>query len=232
MKNFKNFILVCLVILLAGCSTSAIKSDTDIKDTQNVLNGTTNTKQSDSDSKLGKSTEEEVSFIKKFLSIVKQNDTVKFRDSLNPEGIVIIRSFCSGNGSRGSELWINKKIKDIDSLEFKVENETSITFDFLLKNSLLNVDDNTWDIPLVNMQSDKFVFDKDKLNTIQDVSDYCESILTKLEDKNWGTRIIKLKDNQIAFYEGGDVSGFPTGGWLIFDNINGRYYLKAIMDLR
>ncbi|WP_331918320.1 hypothetical protein [Pseudobacteroides sp.] len=119
-----------------------------------------------------------------------------------------MRSFCSGNGTRGKNISLNVKAEDMnDNLTIPVEDETPIEFDILLQQSL------STDVSNISKEVVDDKIDFDSILISQDVWDKCTEIVDKLGDKEWKPYIIALKDNQYALYEGGDVSGFPVGGW-------------------
>lgn len=184
-------------------------------------------------SEINKETEEE-KVVENFINAVKTNDAEDLKQIISPSGLIVIRNFSSGNGTRGKDirdLYLADNIPT--NLEFVVSGESPIVLKNLLRESLKNKVES---IPVEKI-NDNFNFkDNSKNSTIEpstdDVRDICSEI-TSANDKNnqCAPKIFSLGDKEIALTESALVADSPAGAWIVFEKINKRYFLRAIIDL-
>lgn len=154
---------------------------------------------------------------------------------MSPSGLVVIRGFCSGYGTRGKRVRTTYSADDIPvSLQFAVTGETPIDLDWLFEQSQ-EVD--VGKLKVRDGGDDCFAFkDTGKSRiyepTTDDVWGICDGLPIPTSGKAQGSPVIfNLDDQEVVLGEsmGSDI---PVGAYAVFESLDGRFYLRAILDLR
>lgn len=219
-----KYIFILLLVCMSFIFLIACDINTDLKKEKTTELESSNSEVTTIQDDMNK----EISIIESLLKVIKDKDKNSFIKLLSKDENIVVRSFSSGNGTRGKNIIMNIKSNDVTSdLSFSVKDETPIEMSFLFKEAIQNgiKDSNIENIPDTSI-------DISGIGSTQEIWDKCSRILQDMKDKDWKPHLINLRKNQFALYEGGAVDGFPIGGWIIFEKKDGSYMIKGIFDLR
>lgn len=222
-KLLSTLFVIILFMFFTSCGRYTPKTVEDVEDTSTSTNTIINQNPSDQANEYN-----DANFIGDFIKAIQDEDKDAFTKLINRDELIVVRSFSSGNGTRGKDIILNVKPDSITSdLSFPVEDETPIELNFLFKD-LIEKGENELSTEDLSNQN----FDMDQITSTEYIWNQCSNILEKMDNTEWGLHLIKLQDNQFALFEGGNVDDFPLGGWLIFEKNNDGYYIEGIFDLR
>jgi Deoxyribonuclease II. len=209
-------VLIILVALITGCNNNPNISDVS----------SANNKAAASSSRV----------IEKFIESIHNKDTDTIKQITSSNGLIVIRNFSSGNGTRGKDIRNIYAAETIPSdLQFEVNGETPIALQELFKNSqqiMVN------EIPIVKLDDINFSFEDDISRyaigpSTDDVRDICYELLSPEDTDNPSTPIIyDLGNQELVLTESESAADLPVGNWAVFEKVNGQFLLKAVIDLR
>ncbi|MGE5415212.1 MAG: hypothetical protein ACM3UZ_00335, partial [Acidobacteriota bacterium] len=166
-----------------------------------------------------------------FSAALAYSDIDTLRKVISPKGLVIIRNFGSGNGTRGKDVRTLYSAKDIpNDLKFPVSEETPVDLKWLFSGTAKKA-------PNVNSKNDAkqkpFRFlDNTTSNTAgpptQEIRDKCSALTS---DPTFEPKAFVL-GNELVLTESELADDIPDGGWAVFEKDGDRYVLRAIIDLR
>jgi len=228
------------MILPTACSIKQDETNTD--SVSNIFNNTYSNKEIDNisngdKSDISENSELELRYtIEEFIEAIKNNDANILKRNLSPSGLVVIRNFSSGNGTRGKNirnLFLSAEIPTNLSFEFK--GELPIVLHELFKKSQ-QTDFNDF---LIEKISDcNFIFEdgngKDIIGPATDeIRDICGELVGSIDsDNQYIPKIYILGEKEIVLTESMLIADTPVGEWAVFENIDSNFYLRAIIDLR
>lgn len=181
--------------------------------------------------------------IENFNNAIYKENIDQFKQLISPSGLVIIRNFVSGGyGQRGKNIRNCYLISEIpDNLKFEVDGEVPIDLSELFPGKLLNEGIET---DYIKLNGNTFGF-KDSIKKenksvsvpnppTNEIIENCSEIMEYANDNNEERKLMVfiLGNNEIALTEAQYYNGFSYGNWAIFEKINEKYYLSAIMDFR
>lgn len=152
------------------------------------------------------------------------------KEIVSPSGLVVIRDFPSGGfGVRG------KNVRDHYSLEllpanfiFPVKGEIAIDPAELFRGTRKR---NLTNLPLTVIEGVMFEFKNLGEPPTSEVIELCAQIgIEGLLDES--PRVIQLNDKEVVLTESVVINGIPLGVWAVFERIDNKYLLRAIIDLR
>ncbi|NLW08533.1 MAG: hypothetical protein GX036_01570 [Firmicutes bacterium] len=152
------------------------------------------------------------------------------KEILSPSGLVIIRNFPSGGfGVRGKNVrnYYSLGLLPVDFI-FPVKGEIAIDpaelFMGTRKRNLAN-------LPLTTVEGVLFEFKNEGEPPTSEVIELCAQIgIEDLLDES--PRVIQLNDKEVVLTESVVTNGIPLGAWAVFERIDNKYLLRAIIDLR
>lgn len=228
------------MILPTACSIKQDETNTD--SVSNIFNNTYSNKEIDNisngdKSDISENSELELRYtIEEFIEAIKNNDANILKRNLSPSGLVVIRNFSSGNGTRGKNirnLFLRAEIPT--NLSFEVKGELPIVLHELFKKSQ-QTDFNYF---LIEKISDcNFIFEdgngKDIIGPATDeIRDICGELVGSIDsDNQYIPKIYILGEKEIVLTESMLIADTPVGEWAVFENIDSNFYLRAIIDLR
>lgn len=175
-----------------------------------------------------------LSYTNYFIDTVNDKNKLDFESLASRSGLIVIRNYVSGNGTRGKDI---RKVYAYDQLpsdfQFSVNDEEAIVIDKLFPASMKN---GVEGIKVIKIEDKRFEF-KDTVNgnvaepSTKELWELCREIQSLARDKNGSEPYIyMLGDNQFAFAEADTDSN--TGSWVIFERVKGSFYIRAILDFR
>ncbi|MDQ0285168.1 hypothetical protein J2Z49_000258 [Desulfofundulus luciae] len=238
MKTIYRCVILSIVIIIAlvsGCSFTKIKSDNILNNGSNIINKDANIDGAFT-TKLGANKEvDSIKIIEDFIKSIKNNDAEALKRITSPSGLIIIRNFSSGSGARGKDirnLYLPDEIPS--NLQFEVSGEVPIILHDLFKKEQIGIKD----MPVERLNDLNFNFKDDSKSNIlgpptDEVRDICGKITsTKDTNNQYSSKIFRLGDKEIVLTESALVADSPIGVWAVFEKLNGKYFLRAVIDLR
>lgn len=202
MKKFTAVLLAFSLFMLSGCN--------------NAVNNASSNPQNDGEIR---------KTVNLFLKSLKNKDVNQFKELTLPEGIVFVRGFVSGNGTRGADIYETFKQNEIPS-DFKLPVNKELPEDLINETFKQSLNTDYEKIPVVvnksntnlnkNVTSPNAIWDK--------VSNFIP------RGGNTAPVIIKTNDNFILFDQ--SESEFNTLTAALFNKIGEKYYLHLIIDYR
>ena len=181
--------------------------------------------------------------IENFNNAIYKENIDQFKHLISPSGLVIIRNFVSGGyGQRGKNIRNCYLVSEIpDNLKFEVDDEVPIDLSELFPKKLLSEGIET---DYIKLNGNTFGY-KDGIKKenksvsvpnppTNEIIENCSEIMKYINDKNEERKLMVfiLGNDEIALTEAQYYNGFSYGNWAIFEKINEKYYLRAIMDFR
>jgi len=169
-----------------------------------------------------------------FINSIKNNGK-DFEKIISPQGLIVIRNFVTGgSGTRGKDVrYFYTANKIPANLSFSVKDESPIVFSQLFE-KVIKKDVKT--IKTINVKDICFLF-KDDGEIIypptSEVIQICTEIQKIEKETNMGPRIFILGEKEFALTEAEMfLDDLSVGSWAVFNRVDSRYYLRAVMDFR
>jgi hypothetical protein len=217
--------------VFSGCSSKIIGSEEtsnyngSVKNEVNVVENSTSSLSNVEENSLTRDIED-------FILSIKNNDAESLKHIISPSGLLIIRNFSSGNNARGKDI---RNLYSIDkipaNLQFEISGEVPITLHELFNKSQQGKVNN---IPVIKINNSSFSF-KDDIETnnygpsTAEVRDLCSELIS---NKDYSPKIFELGDKEVVLTESSLIAETPVGLWAIFEKLNNKYLLRAIIELR
>lgn len=172
--------------------------------------------------------------VERFIKSIKNKDYSIFEEIVSPAGLVVIRNFLTGNGTRGKDIRHNYYTTEIPrNLQFPVKGETPVDLNQLFSDTMESNDKN---IPGKLLGGIQFGFE-DNENSYPEpptprVREICGKIRSSEHENDPSPRIFILGDKEFALTESMIIEGLPVGSWAIFEKVGKGYLLRAIIDFR
>lgn len=234
MKRLNLIVLLIILSINSGCTINSIDNSFKKEDNKLIDKEISETKNEDEDNKQIKNENDIIYTTKSFLEALNNNDVESFKRLVSPSGLVVIRNFVSGNGARGKNirnLYLQEDIsKDI---EFPVEDEIQLNPQNLFSQSLATSYDK---IPIEKVEGTNFNFlDSFKTNnygpTTNRIWEICDDIISSVKQEELNSPMLfDLSGKEFALVESFD--DYNTGNWAVFEKIEDKYYLRAIVEFR
>ena len=152
------------------------------------------------------------------------------KEIVSPSGLVIIRNFPSGGfGVRGKNVrnYYSLGLLPVDFI-FPVKGEIAIDPAELFRGTRKR---NLTNLPLTVIEGVMFEFKNLGEPPTSEVIELCAQIgIEGLLDES--PRVIQLNDKEVVLTESVVINGIPLGVWAVFERIDNKYLLRAIIDLR
>ena len=225
---FISFILI--LYILYGCTHE--RRNTQQTTDNNISKITDDQKIRNADQKVKNAEDSSIILILQSINFIKNKDVEGLKKITSPLGLVLIRNFSSGGGSRGKDircLYLSSEFTE--DLEFIVEGEEPIALHKLF------IQSQKYEADKINIFEKKgivFNFKDSKNNNIiepttEEIRDLCSELTSKEE---FYPTIFKLETNELVFTESSMVSDLPVGIWAIFNKNDDKVSLRAVIDLR
>lgn len=237
-KNGSIFVLVfILALLLSSCGIFNTNSNSDMSDN----NSTGNTVSSNPAIESNADVIDENGirkFVSEFIDSLYQQDSNEFKKLVNDDGIYSITYFVDQRDTNSVVYTAKDSIRD-DLVLCNKDNKGGITLQTMM------IGGNNFDVsemPIINNEDSKklgFNIDwksKDETkiqNNIKDIVNMCQKI--NMLNNKWITQVFVLKDNTYALANSSgvlDPSPEFTGDWVIFEKIDDKYKVRAVMQLQ
>ncbi|MEW6573238.1 MAG: hypothetical protein AB1374_06355 [Bacillota bacterium] len=226
--------IVIIIGLVSGCSSTKVEQNNTVNNSSSIINKSTNIDSTPA-TKLDANKEVvSIKIVEDFIKSIKTNDAEALKRIISPSGLIVIRNSSSGNGARGKDvrnLYLPDKIPS--NLQFEVSGELPIVLHDLFKTEV-----EIKDIPVERLNNINFNFKDDSKSNIfgpptDEVRDICGE-MTSTRDKNnqYSSKIFRLGDKEIVLTESALVADLPTGVWAVFEKLNEKYFLRAVINLR
>ena len=172
-------------------------------------------------------TEEIYDAIQCFTMVLKGQKNAK--EIVSPSGLVVIRNFPSGGfGVRGKDVRYHYSLESIPvNFKFPVKGEIDIDPGELFMGT---VKSNIKSLPLITVEGLEFGFKNKDEPATSKVIELCGRI--GIEDFDGSPRIIRLNDKEIVLTESVVIDDLALGAWAVFERIDNKYLLRAVIDLR
>lgn len=176
----------------------------------------------------------EIDVAKKFISILNSKDIESFKQMVSPSGLIVIRNFVSGNSARGNDIRNIYSAEEIpENLQLPINDEEAIDMTKLFPTSIKNSSE---EIQHLRIKEKNFNF-KDTVNgavlspSTSEVWELCGEIQRVTDNKTDSIPLIYiLGDDEFALSEA--ERDFNTGTWAVFEKVDNRFYLRALLDFR
>jgi hypothetical protein len=165
-----------------------------------------------------------------FVEAVKNSDTGEFKGLVSEKGLVFIRSFLSGNGTKGLDTRDFYNAGGIpDNLSFPMVSGGSIQLKNCFKGSIAGgVDGDS----ILSVSDPLLGFTDDGGSGAYVPS--TESVIAELADiiinSNGASTIYDLSGQELILAEAQLQSGLPIGNFAVFVSENGGFKLRAVID--
>lgn len=177
-----------------------------------------------------------IAVVQEFVRAVKAGDSKALEKIVSPSGLVVIRDFSSAAGTKGETVRTTYSAGDIPpDLQFAVAGETSIDLGRLFAESQ-EVDVNK--VKVLDGGDNCFAFtdsldSPDYTPTTYEVWGTCSKVTspTTGDDPSCPT-VFDIDGQEMVLTESTIASYSPVGAWAVFRNVDGKFYLRAILDLR
>ena len=232
MNNRKLTRIYCIMIFVfsmfffQGCSSNSSKTNNKNNLNLNKNTPVNNLKPQDVDENVINKT------VGEFIGVLENNDREGFKKLISNSGLIVIRSFLSGDEVKGKNIRNVYKASEMPSnLEFPVKDEIPISPREIL-NDALKID--VKNISYYNLEQVTFNFkDNKNLTSIVPSTDEIWELCGRIRSagsKQYEPQIYILGNNEFALTL--SSFGLNTGVWAVFERCDEDYYLRAIMDFR
>jgi len=243
-KKLSFMVLLC-IILTVGCKTADngdVKKGQDIDTVKIDDSGDKESKQ-DTSSETNQEINTDIdtihedaikSVLKEYQQAINNQDMNGFKGLMSSSGVLVIRNFVSGNGSRGKNV-SNVYTKDNipEGFQFPVEDETSIELKSMFPEFL---ESDTGELAIT--KGNHLIFGQDSKDkdtnepTASHIWEQTGNILSSVKENELKNMMIfSLGEKELVIGEAIEIE-FNTGSWTIFEKEQDKYYLRVIIDFR
>lgn len=195
-----------------------------------IVNKKTNRVISENNNNLENQSSNVISAVEHFVLSIRNKDYQKFKQVTSKSGLIIIRNFVTGEGTRGKNIRDYYLVDKIPSdLIFPVRGEIPIDPSNLFKGTL---EGNINKIPIKMLKGIHFNFQDNSEPATFRIREICTEIRSGEFEDDLSPRIYVLGDNEFVLTESDITLGLPTGSWAIFEKVYEEYLLRAIVDFR
>lgn len=219
MKKLRVIILIvlyCTTLILGGCSNKVENSDLPINKSQPAE------AESTSESNDVKAD----NIVNQFIRAIQSKNSEEIKNMVSPEGLVVIRAFSSGNGSRGKNIrnvYSKEEIKNTLLFEVKDEEPINIYEAFINISEELEATDGKSGYNF----KDNIVGGEYSPST-DDIIDICSELVGDGEK----TKVYSINAEELVLTQSSLSSDLPIGVWAVFEKNGDKFYYRAVIDLR
>lgn len=209
-------VLYCTTLILAGCSNKVENSDLTMNTSQPTeTEGTSE-----------KNNVKAENIVNQFIRAIQTKNSEEIKNMVSPEGLVVIRAFSSGNGTRGKNIRnIYSKEEIANTFSFDIKDEEPINIYEAYKN--ISEELETADGKGGYNFKDNIIGGEYSPST-DDIIDICSELVGDGEK----TKVYSINDEELVLTQSSLSSDLPIGVWAVFERNGDKYYYRAIIDLR
>ena len=162
-----------------------------------------------------------------FINAIEKTDSAQFSNLIDDDGFIIIRNFVSGGfGIRGQnirDIYMKKTLPS--KLEFSIDEETP----FILKDLFIDT------ISTKKLTECQTSIDMIKIRRngppTDEIIEFCGNLLLALSNNDASPSTIVAKGG-FVICEAQIICDLPIGSFAIFERLEDKYYIRALIDLK